>query len=202
MRSTKRVLYSGLAAVGIVAGAAGLANATTSSANRTDSVAVADADPTADTDTRTADNGQADIETDDNEQDPSYTSSLTVADSTDGADSGNETDESAALQGLARITADDASAAALASHPGTVITVELENENGNVVYAVEVDNGSGTVDVKVDAGNGTVLSSEADDQNEADGENEAENDGENEAEDGPDHADEQVNGVDVETQDD
>ena len=35
MRSTKRVLYSGLAAVGIVAGAAGLANATTSSANRT-----------------------------------------------------------------------------------------------------------------------------------------------------------------------
>ena len=196
MRSTKRVLYSGLAAVGIVAGAAGLANAATSGGNSTDSVAVADPSPAADptSDTGTADNGQADTETGDNERDQSYTSSVIVADSADSADSGNETDESAALQGLATITADDASAAALVSQPGTVVKVELENENGNVVYGVEVGTGSGNVDVKVDAGNGTVLSSEADDQNEADDENEAE--------DGPDRADEQVNGVDVESQDD
>ncbi len=197
MRSTKRVLYSGLAAVGIVAGAAGLANAATTGGGSTDTVAVADPSPPADPTTDNGTNEQADVETADNEQDPIYTSSVTVADSTDatdGVDGGNEADESAALAGLATITADDASAAASTAQPGTVVKVELENENGNVVYGVEIDTGSGTVDVKVDAGNGTVLASEVDDQNEADGENEAD--------EGPDQADEQVDGVDVETQDD
>jgi len=194
MRATKRVLCSGLAAVGIVAGAAGLANAATSGGGSTDVVAVADPSPPADPTTDSGTNERADDETADNEQDPTYTSSITVADAADGADGGNETDESAVLAGLATITANDASAAALTAQPGTVVKVELENENGNIVYGVEIETGSGTVDVKVDAGSGTVLASEVDDQNEADGENEVD--------EGPEHADEQVNGLDVETQDD
>jgi uncharacterized membrane protein YkoI len=35
--------------------------------------------------------------------------------------------------------------------------VELDNENGVVVYSVELDNG---LDVKVDAGNGNILHTE------------------------------------------
>jgi hypothetical protein len=88
-----------------------------------------------------------------------YTSSVTVADS--GTDS--EAND-AALAGLAKISPDQAKAAALAAVPGTAGKVELENEDGNVVYGVEVTTASGsTMDVKVDAGNGKVLSQEADD---------------------------------------
>ncbi len=99
------------------------------------------------------------------DQSPSYTSSITAPDS---ADTGSETAdeeaaEAAALAGLATITADQAQAAALAAVPGTVVQVELDNENGSVVYSVEVDTGSGIVDVKVDAGNGTVVHHDADD---------------------------------------
>lgn len=97
MRSTKRFLYSGLAAVGIVAGAAGLANAAASGGGSTDTVAVADPSPLADPTTDNGTNEQADDEGADDEQDPTYTSSVTVADTTDAADGGNESDESAAL---------------------------------------------------------------------------------------------------------
>ena len=67
MRSTKRVLYSGLAAVGIVAGAAGLANAATNGGGTTDTVAVTDPSPAADP-----------ITDNDAQQDPSHASSVTV----------------------------------------------------------------------------------------------------------------------------
>ena len=81
-----------------------------------------------------------------------------------------QADEQSQIAGLATITADDASRAALAAQPGTVTDVQLENENGNLVYSVLVDTGNGSVDVKVDAGNGTVLTTEADDDaDEADG---------------------------------
>lgn len=89
-----------------------------------------------------------------------YTSSVTVPDSgTEGAAEG------AALAAAAKITPDAAKAAALAAVPGTAGKVELENENGNVVFGVEVTTAGGSrVDVKVDAGNGKVLAQEADDQ--------------------------------------
>jgi len=94
-------------------------------------------------------------ETDDS-QDPSYTGSIPAP--ADNGTEASEADEAASLQGLATITPDEASAAALASVPGTAGAVELDNENGFVVYSVEVTAADGTtIDVKVDAGNGQVL---------------------------------------------
>lgn len=82
----------------------------------------------------------------------------------EGADStAAEADESKALQPLATVTADEATAAALSAIPGTAGSAELENENGYVVYGVEITATDGTVtDVKVDAGNGTVLAQDTD----------------------------------------
>jgi uncharacterized membrane protein YkoI len=86
------------------------------------------------------------------EQAPSYQSSITVDAQYDGK---TEADEAAALAGQATITPDQAKTAALAANSGTsVVKVELDNENGALVYSVELNNG---LDVKVDAGNGTVL---------------------------------------------
>lgn len=70
--------------------------------------------------------------------------------------------ESERLQSLARITPEQAQAAALQQAPGTVKKVELENEDGNVVYSVEVKTANGESDVKVDAGDGRVLHVEQD----------------------------------------
>jgi uncharacterized membrane protein YkoI len=70
--------------------------------------------------------------------------------------------ESERLKSLARITPEQASAAALAQVPGTVKKVELENEDGNVVYGVEIKTTNGESDVKVDAGDGRVLHVEKD----------------------------------------
>jgi len=91
---------------------------------------------------------------------PSYTSSVTAPQDQSGQ---SEANEEAALQSKAKITADQARAAALAQFKGaTVTSVHLENENGNVVYGVELTDSSGTAqDVKVDAGNGNVLRAEA-----------------------------------------
>ncbi|MCW5882271.1 MAG: PepSY domain-containing protein, partial [Anaerolineae bacterium] len=82
-----------------------------------------------------------------NDQTPTYTCSIHVPE-----DQNN-------LAGLATITTDQARAAALAANPGTTATkVELDNENGCLVYAVELSNGK---DVKVDAGNAHVVHTEA-----------------------------------------
>jgi uncharacterized membrane protein YkoI len=72
-------------------------------------------------------------------------------------DEANEASEAARYQKLARITADQARTAALATVPGTATSVELENEDGNLVYGVSVKTATGESDVKVDAGNGKVL---------------------------------------------
>lgn len=74
-----------------------------------------------------------------------------------------EVAESARLQSLATITPEQAKSDALAQVPGTVKKVELENEDGNVVYGVEIKTANGERDVKVDAGNGSVLHVEKDD---------------------------------------
>ena len=96
------------------------------------------------------------------EQTPSYAGSIPVDQTT--TEGLSEDDESAALAGQATITSDEAKAAALAANPGaTVVKVELDNENGTLVYSVELSNGS---EVKVDAGNGTILLTEADGENE------------------------------------
>ena len=53
------------------------------------------------------------------------------------------------------ITPDEAKAAAEAANPGAkALNVDLENENGTILYEVELDNG---LEVMVDAGNGNIL---------------------------------------------
>src|SRR3981081_97137 len=72
------------------------------------------------------------------------------ADEQNEATSPAEQAEAAQYQKLARITADQARSAALASVPGTATSVELENEDGNLVYGVTVKVAGGEKDVKVD----------------------------------------------------
>ena len=93
-------------------------------------------------------------------QDPSYAASITAP-----QDEGlTEADEAKSLESLATVTPDQARDAALAVVPGTAGKVELDNENGAVVYSVEITDGSGSdIDVKVDAGNGTVVHQDGDD---------------------------------------
>ena len=102
---------------------------------------------------------------------PPYRSSIQVPDDQDEEDEEKdeneekerEENEAVRLQALARVTADQARSAALSRVPGTVQEVELENEDGNLVYSVEVRTATGEQDVKVDAGNARVLHVEVDD---------------------------------------
>ena len=65
------------------------------------------------------------------------------------------------LSALAKITADQAMAAARAAYPGSrVQRMDLENDNGCLVYGVSLSNG---LEVKVDAGTGAVLHQEPED---------------------------------------
>lgn len=81
-------------------------------------------------------------------------------------DDANEQHESVKLQSLAKITPQQALQAVETTQQGKARGVKLENENGNLVYAVEI----GQQEVKVDAGNGRVLYTEnvnQEDKNEA-----------------------------------
>ena len=127
----QKFLFTAAAAVGLAAGGVGIASAATTPSTPAPASATAES--------------------------PSYTGSVTVPDNGTDTGTGNETAESSQLQGLAKITPDQARQAALGAVPGTASTPVLEDENGNVVYGVEIQTTTGTVDVKVDAGNGTVL---------------------------------------------
>jgi len=110
-------------------------------------------------DSTVADSGQ---DTELNEQDaqePSYTSSIVVPEN-----SMTEEQEAQELIKYATISQKTAEDVALNEVPGNLGEVELENENGNVVYSVEILSSSGNMDVKVDAGNGQVLCIETDDE--------------------------------------
>ncbi len=106
--------------------------------------------------------GDQDTDVDNQAQEPSYTGSILVDETQ--FDGLSETDEAAALQPMAGISSDDAKAVAEAANPGsTALQVELDNENGVLVYSVELNNG---LEVKVDAGNGTILHTEQADADE------------------------------------
>lgn len=143
---TKRVVYAALVGIGLTAGSAGLAAAATGQANTVNPPVVE----------QTVNGGEVS---------PNYRSSVTVADAPDTSrEADNEAADAAKLGPLAKITAEQAAIAATAAVPGTAGNVELEDENGNVVFGVEVTAADGTMsDVKVDAGNGAVLSTESDD---------------------------------------
>ena len=64
---------------------------------------------------------------------------------------------------LAQITPDEAGAAAVASAPGAVVTdVDLDEEDGFLVYEVDLLLNGAELDVIVDAGTGAVLCSARD----------------------------------------
>lgn len=66
----------------------------------------------------------------------------------------SEAAETARLAPMAKIPASQAETTALATHPGTVDNVVLEDEDGQIVYGVEYANGD---EVKVDAKTGKVV---------------------------------------------
>lgn len=104
-----------------------------------------------------------------NQNDSSRESQQTEASDGDGEtnDDVEEQQEAAKLQPLAKITAQQAQQAAQTSVGGQATKVELENEDGNLVYEVKI----GQQEVIVDAGNGRVLYSE--NENQEDEKNEA-----------------------------
>jgi len=75
-------------------------------------------------------------------------------------DNGDEASEADEAPDQTGITADGARAAAEAANPGTkALGVELEYENGTLVYEVELDNG---LEIMLDAANGRILGTERD----------------------------------------
>lgn len=133
----KKGLYTGAIAIGLALGTMGVASAASS---------------------QTA---PAPAETEVDLQEPSYTGSIEApADD----ETLSDTEEDVLLESLATITVEEATAAAQAAVAGDIVEVELDDENGSVVYSVEIVDASGTeVDVKVDAGNGTILDQQTDD---------------------------------------
>jgi len=95
---------------------------------------------------------------------PAQAQNAPAAKESQGQSEGNDAAESAALASQAKITADQANAAALAQFAGgTVKKTELEDENGTIVYGVKLTDSAGKQhDVKVDATTGKVLQAEAD----------------------------------------
>jgi len=68
---------------------------------------------------------------------------------------------------------------------GTVGKIELEDENGTIVYGVEINTNDQSLDVKVDANTGTILAS--DDDHEDSSINDHENDSDDEDSDNVEH---------------
>lgn len=120
-----------------------------------------------------------------NENPLDYVASITVPDNADGAQEMSEAQESAQLAPLAKITAEEAKTIAVGTVDGEIAKVELENENGNLVYSVEIAQNNKELDVKIDAGNGNVL--KIDDGADAEKESELTKKEDGFAEDGIDH---------------
>ncbi|MDZ8226862.1 PepSY domain-containing protein [Nostoc sp. ChiVER01] len=99
---------------------------------------------------------------------PQHHSTIQVAEASDGdGETNDDVQEAAKLQPLAKITAQQAQQAAEASLGDKAKSIKLENEDGNLIYAVEI----GQQEVTVDAGNGKVLyvenANQQDEKNEA-----------------------------------
>lgn len=152
-------VVTGAMAIGLLGGASyqGIAKAQTNAPA-----------PSAVTSTATMQSNKQNI----NEQQPMYQGTIKVANPQDNAIDNeknvkdNEAQDNAQLASLAKITPDQAKAAALKVVPGTVTKVSLDNENGYLVYSVDIKTNTGLVEVKVDAGNGTVLAQDKGQDNE------------------------------------
>lgn len=77
--------------------------------------------------------------------------------------------ESRELRSLAEVTIPSAAQAARETQPGQVTKVEVEDEEGYVVYEVELAGDDGAYyEMKVDAGNGDILKSETENDSDDD----------------------------------
>ncbi len=175
----RKIAYSSLFGLGLTAGGVTIASAaTTQQAPPTtaEAPAAAGSQDKADTGTdesETNERSDADEKKEADEK-PNYTSSVTIevtpegpegsdADKADDSEDKADTAEQAKLEKVAKIDADAASKAATDKVPGTVDEVELDEEDGNVVYEVDVIARDGTdTEVIVDAGNGKILAQEVD----------------------------------------
>lgn len=143
LTKTRKIALTGLAAVGVLAGSAGIANAVTSPSNPS---VHSTATPAPATDPGSDSTG--------------YTSSVKVPASLQ-LDSKSEAAADATLANLAKIDLGQATTAATKSVPGKAIEAGLDDEDGNLVYGVDVVTDKGTVEVIVDAGNGKILAHHA-----------------------------------------
>ena len=72
-------------------------------------------------------------------------------------------DDAPVTADMARVTADDARAAALRAVPGATVTdLDLDDEDGYLVYEADLWRDGVELDVTVDAGSGEVLCTEQD----------------------------------------
>lgn len=61
----------------------------------------------------------------------------------------------------ARVTQQEAEAAALAVMPGQVVKAKLDDEDGYLVWQIDVKHAKGVTEIAVDAGNAKALAAEA-----------------------------------------
>ena len=72
----------------------------------------------------------------------------------------------------AKVTQQEAEAAALAALPGEVVKAKLDDEDGYLVWQIDVKHATGVTEVAVDAGNAKVLAMEAEDDDDHENRNE------------------------------
>ena len=68
----------------------------------------------------------------------------------------------------ARVTQQQAEAAALAVQPGQVVKAKLDDEDGYLVWQIDVKHPKGVTEIAVDAGNAKALAAEAEDDDDHD----------------------------------
>lgn len=168
MKTTaKRAIATGALVTALALGGTGVAVATTGAASAPANTTNSEQDPGYVGTIPAPNDGTADTEEADGAE------GAEAAEGTEGAegadDSAAEAAQSTALESLAKVTPEEATAVALKAVSGTAAAAQLENENGFVVYGIEVTTADGTViDVKIDAGDGTVLAQDTADSETSD----------------------------------
>lgn len=158
MKSTvKQAIATGTLVTALALGSTGVAVATTAAASPPAGSGTSEQDPSYVGTIPAPNDGTADAGETEGAEGPDGTEGTEGTD-----DTAAEAAESASLSGLAKVSPEAATAAALKAVPGTAGAVQLENENGYVVYGVEITAADGSVvDVKIDAGDGSVLAQDA-----------------------------------------
>jgi len=182
---TNRLLIGAVAAVGVLAGAAGIASAVTGDGGSDPAPALSRADAEAAA-VEEVPGSVVGAETDDEDGRAVWSIEVDGTDGSrheveidgDGAVVGRDTDDDGpgdddgtddevsdpALVEAAEVSQDEAEQTALGEAPGTVSRAHIEREDGRVVWDVEIDGEDGRrADVQVDAATGEVVELDLDD---------------------------------------